>query len=148
MANTLQEQGSRENPIKFKNQDYQSLKSECLKSKKLFEDPEFPTVQESIGLPVDSDPSKAVVWLRPKEPWNLALPPHQEVLGVEKQGHPECFREYSQHIRLTVIAGEHLEHIWVWIKGAASLHSRLESGEERTKQEKREWRRPEERQRV
>ncbi|XP_039624077.1 calpain-12 [Polypterus senegalus] len=67
MANTLQEQGSRENPIKFKNQDYQSLKSECLKSKKLFEDPEFPTVQESIGLPVDSDPSKAVVWLRPKE---------------------------------------------------------------------------------
>ncbi|KAG2466752.1 OAZ2 decarboxylase, partial [Polypterus senegalus] len=60
--------------------------------------------------------------------------------GEEKQGHPECFWECSRHFRHTgacwrVIAGEHLEHIRVKIKGATSLHSRLESGEERTKQE-------------
>ncbi|KAG2460525.1 GLR protein, partial [Polypterus senegalus] len=44
-----------------------------------------------------------------------------------------------------VIAGEHLEHIRVRIKGATSLHSRQESGGRRTKQEEREWRRPKKR---
>ncbi|KAG2458533.1 MPPE1 Metallophosphoesterase, partial [Polypterus senegalus] len=78
----------------------------------------------------------------PWEPWTSALPPHQEVLGGREAGNPEFFREDSQHFRHTgafrrVIAEEHLEHIRVWIKGAASLHSRLESGGSRTKQETR-----------
>ncbi|KAG2467980.1 SMC6 protein, partial [Polypterus senegalus] len=73
--------------------------------------------------------------------------------GEEKQGYPECFREYSRHFLHTgacrwKIDGKHLEHIQVWIKGAASFHSGLESGGNRTKQEKREWRGPEERHSV
>ncbi|KAG2469841.1 CMIP protein, partial [Polypterus senegalus] len=48
--------------------------------------------------------------------------------GEEEQRHPECFRGCSRHFRHTgacrwKIAGKHLEHIRVIIKGAASLHS-------------------------
>ncbi|KAG2460813.1 NPAL3 protein, partial [Polypterus senegalus] len=55
-------------------------------------------------------------------------------------------RENSRHFRHTGAcpgrnAGKHLELIRDEIKGAISLHSRLESGGSRTKQE-REWRRP------
>ncbi|KAG2468751.1 KCND3 protein, partial [Polypterus senegalus] len=56
--------------------------------------------------------------------------------GEEDQGHPERFRVRSWHFRHTgecrwKTAGKHLEHIRVIIKGAASLRSRLESGEEK-----------------
>ncbi|KAG2462174.1 HMCN1 protein, partial [Polypterus senegalus] len=69
--------------------------------------------------------------------------------GVEKQGHPESFRENNRHFRHTgacqgEIAGEHMDLIRVRIKGAASLHSGRESGAERTELEKAR-RRPEER---
>ncbi|KAG2463717.1 PALM protein, partial [Polypterus senegalus] len=62
--------------------------------------------------------------------------------GEEEQGQPESFRENSRHFCHTgacrwVIAGIHLEPIRGEIKGAASLHSRLESGGRRTKQETR-----------
>jgi len=34
--------------VPFKNQDFQKLKEECLKNKKLFEDPLFPAVDKSM----------------------------------------------------------------------------------------------------
>ncbi|KAG2469426.1 KS6A5 kinase, partial [Polypterus senegalus] len=54
--------------------------------------------------------------------------------GKEYQGHPECFRVHSRYFHHTgecqrKITGGHLEHIRVDIKGAASLHLRLDSGE-------------------
>ncbi|XP_030073752.1 calpain-2 catalytic subunit isoform X2 [Microcaecilia unicolor] len=62
MANTLAEPGSRENPLKYRNQDYESLRSACLREKKLFEDPEFPASPQSVGVTQD----KTIIWLRPK----------------------------------------------------------------------------------
>ncbi|MBN3319065.1 CAN1 protein, partial [Atractosteus spatula] len=59
--------GTRSNPAKFKNQEYASLRAQCLRSGSLFDDPEFPAQQDSLGLPSDPDPAKAVVWRRPKE---------------------------------------------------------------------------------
>ncbi|KAG2466766.1 S38A9 protein, partial [Polypterus senegalus] len=87
-------------------------------------------------------------WLPPggstllSEPWTSSLPPHPEVLGGRRLGKPECFRVYSRHFRHT---GEcprrsvrkNLEPIRACIKRSSSLHSMLDSGEERTKQEKR-----------
>nr|XP_033811695.1 calpain-2 catalytic subunit-like isoform X2 [Geotrypetes seraphini] len=61
MANTIAEPGSRENPLKYRNQDYESLRSACLREKKLFEDPLFPASPQSLGITQD----KTVVWLRP-----------------------------------------------------------------------------------
>lgn len=59
--------GSPENPIKFRNQDFNALLKECLKSGVLFSDADFPADQKSIGMPeLDLDPKKAVKWLRPK----------------------------------------------------------------------------------
>uniref|UniRef100_A0A8D3ARF1 Calpain 12 n=1 Tax=Scophthalmus maximus TaxID=52904 RepID=A0A8D3ARF1_SCOMX len=58
----------RENPIKCKDQDYETLLQECLKAGVLFSDPSFPAEQRSIGLPEqDADPKKAIKWQRPKE---------------------------------------------------------------------------------
>uniref|UniRef100_A0A3Q4MA98 Calpain 12 n=1 Tax=Neolamprologus brichardi TaxID=32507 RepID=A0A3Q4MA98_NEOBR len=59
--------GSTENPIKFKDQDFETLQAECLKSSVLFSDPTFPAEQKSIGTPEDPDPKKAIQWKRPKE---------------------------------------------------------------------------------
>ncbi|XP_041653613.1 calpain-12 [Cheilinus undulatus] len=59
--------GSTENPIKFMDQDFQTLLEECLKSGDLFVDPTFPAEQKSIGMPEDPDPKKAIKWQRPKE---------------------------------------------------------------------------------
>uniref|UniRef100_A0A3P9CJW0 Calpain 12 n=1 Tax=Maylandia zebra TaxID=106582 RepID=A0A3P9CJW0_9CICH len=59
--------GSTENPIKFKDQDFETLQAECLKSGVLFSDPTFPAEQKSIGTPEDPDPKKAIQWKRPKE---------------------------------------------------------------------------------
>uniref|UniRef100_A0A4W6CNS0 Calpain 12 n=1 Tax=Lates calcarifer TaxID=8187 RepID=A0A4W6CNS0_LATCA len=58
--------GSSENPIKFNDQDFQTLMEECLKSGVLFSDPTFPAEQQSIGMPEDPDPKKAIKWQRPK----------------------------------------------------------------------------------
>ncbi|XP_060929695.1 calpain-12 [Limanda limanda] len=59
--------GSIENPIRFKDQDFRRLLEESLESGELFSDPVFPAEQESIGLPEDPDPVKAIKWQRPKE---------------------------------------------------------------------------------
>lgn len=58
--------GSIENPYKFKDQDFKKILEACLKSGKLFSDPAFPAEQQSIGMPEDPDPEKAIQWLRPK----------------------------------------------------------------------------------
>nr|XP_040044197.1 calpain-12 [Gasterosteus aculeatus aculeatus] len=59
--------GSIANPIKFMDQDFQTLLEKCLKSRTLFADPCFPPQQTSIGMPEDPDPKKAIKWRRPKE---------------------------------------------------------------------------------
>ncbi|TRY60020.1 hypothetical protein DNTS_034668, partial [Danionella cerebrum] len=59
--------GSIDNPVKFKDQDYDVLLQNCLKSAALFSDPLFQSNQSSLGVPPDPDPKKAVKWLRPKE---------------------------------------------------------------------------------
>ncbi|KAM4627303.1 calpain-12 [Polymixia lowei] len=61
------ELGSIENPVKFRNQDFKTLQNECLKSGSLFSDPTFAADQNSIGMPEDPDPNKAIKWLRPKD---------------------------------------------------------------------------------
>ncbi|KAG5272178.1 hypothetical protein AALO_G00162500 [Alosa alosa] len=55
-----------ESPMKFKDQDYKSLRDACLKSGSLFCDTTFLADQNSIGMPVDPNTDK-VTWLRPKE---------------------------------------------------------------------------------
>ncbi|XP_051512377.1 calpain-12 [Myxocyprinus asiaticus] len=67
MSGSDAERGSTDNPVKFKDQDYDSLLEKCLKSGVLFSDPVFAANQTSLGMPVDPDPKKAVKWLRPKE---------------------------------------------------------------------------------
>uniref|UniRef100_A0A673H352 Calpain-1 catalytic subunit-like n=1 Tax=Sinocyclocheilus rhinocerous TaxID=307959 RepID=A0A673H352_9TELE len=63
----MSELGSFDNPVKFKDQDYDVLLQKCLKSAVLFSDAVFAANQSSLGIPVDPDPKKAVKWLRPKE---------------------------------------------------------------------------------
>ncbi|KAM6933273.1 LOW QUALITY PROTEIN: calpain-12 [Xenentodon cancila] len=59
--------GSIENPIRFRDQDYEKLQKECLQSGALFCDPTFEADQKSIGMPEDPSPKKAIKWKRPKE---------------------------------------------------------------------------------
>ncbi|XP_049582421.1 calpain-12 [Syngnathus scovelli] len=59
--------GSFKNPIKFKDQDFDSLSEKCLKSGEMFSDQSFPAEQKSIGMPEDDDPKKAIKWKRPKD---------------------------------------------------------------------------------
>ncbi|XP_055030718.2 calpain-12 [Misgurnus anguillicaudatus] len=67
MSGSSSDQGSIDNPVRFKDQDYETLLQSCLKSGVLFSDPIFAANQSSLGVPVDPDPKKAVKWLRPKE---------------------------------------------------------------------------------
>ncbi|XP_057694709.1 calpain-12 [Corythoichthys intestinalis] len=59
--------GSFRNPIKFKDQDFQSLLEKCLKSGEMFSDQTFPAEQKSIGMLEEDDPKKAIKWKRPKD---------------------------------------------------------------------------------
>ncbi|KTF77961.1 hypothetical protein cypCar_00036665, partial [Cyprinus carpio] len=63
----MSELGSIDNPVKFKDQDYDALLQKCLKTAALFSDTVFAANQSSLGIPVDPDPKKGVKWLRPKE---------------------------------------------------------------------------------
>ncbi|XP_049339737.1 calpain-12 [Astyanax mexicanus] len=67
MSDNIPAPGSPGNPMKFKDQDYTSLRAESLKTKKLFLDLTFSAEQSSIGMPADPDPKLAIKWLRPKE---------------------------------------------------------------------------------
>ncbi|KAL4647357.1 calpain-1 catalytic subunit-like [Arapaima gigas] len=53
--------------LKFRNQDYESLRDACIKSGSLFTDPLFPADQSSIGMAADPDPKNTIKWLRPKD---------------------------------------------------------------------------------
>lgn len=65
-SDDLASRGSINNPMKFKNQDFDALLQDCLKDEKLFSDPTFPAEQKSIGMPKDPNPGKEIVWKRPK----------------------------------------------------------------------------------
>uniref|UniRef100_A0A8C1DTU4 Calpain-1 catalytic subunit n=1 Tax=Cyprinus carpio carpio TaxID=630221 RepID=A0A8C1DTU4_CYPCA len=60
--------GTNDNAVKFLTQDYEELKRECLESGKLFEDPCFPAVPQSLGfkeLAPHSSKTQGVQWIRP-----------------------------------------------------------------------------------
>uniref|UniRef100_A0A673IM19 Calpain-1 catalytic subunit-like n=1 Tax=Sinocyclocheilus rhinocerous TaxID=307959 RepID=A0A673IM19_9TELE len=62
--------GTNDNAVKFLNQDYEELKRECLESGRLFEDPCFPAVPQSLGfkeLAPHSSKTHGVQWIRPTE---------------------------------------------------------------------------------
>ncbi|KAJ1148435.1 hypothetical protein NDU88_001271 [Pleurodeles waltl] len=62
--------GEHSNAIKYLNQDYESLKQQCLDSGALFEDPHFPAIAASIGydkLGPDSPKVQGIQWMRPSE---------------------------------------------------------------------------------
>lgn len=60
--------GSKDNAVLFDNQDYESLKRDCLESGCLFEDPCFPAEPPSLGfkeLAPHSSKTRDVEWIRP-----------------------------------------------------------------------------------
>ncbi|XP_077361745.1 calpain-5-like [Festucalex cinctus] len=61
----------------YKNQHYAELKKDCIKSKKLFEDPEFPATDASVYY--RNPPPGIVRWKRPGE---ISNDPHLFVEGV------------------------------------------------------------------
>ncbi|XP_061903699.1 calpain-5-like [Entelurus aequoreus] len=61
----------------YKNQHYAELKKECIKSKKLFEDPEFPAIDSSLYF--RKPPRGIAQWKRPGE---ISNDPHLFVEGV------------------------------------------------------------------
>ncbi|XP_027024421.1 calpain-1 catalytic subunit-like [Tachysurus fulvidraco] len=53
---------------KYLNQDYEVLRSQCLRENKIFRDPHFPAAPESLGFNVlgpNSAKTKGVEWKRP-----------------------------------------------------------------------------------
>ncbi|XP_023684020.1 calpain-1 catalytic subunit-like [Paramormyrops kingsleyae] len=62
--------GTQEQAVKFLNQDYESLKQECLQSGQLFEDPSFAAEPLSLGfkeLAPNTSKTRGVKWIRPTE---------------------------------------------------------------------------------
>ncbi|XP_023684021.1 calpain-2 catalytic subunit-like [Paramormyrops kingsleyae] len=62
--------GTNANAIKYLNQDFEQLRSQCLARGELFSDPSFPAVPESLGfkeLGPNSSKTRGVQWKRPRE---------------------------------------------------------------------------------
>ncbi|XP_001367815.3 calpain-2 catalytic subunit [Monodelphis domestica] len=62
--------GTHEQAVKYLNQDYETLLSECLEEGKLFQDPHFPAIGSSLGfkeLGPYSSKTQGIVWKRPTE---------------------------------------------------------------------------------
>ncbi|XP_034465690.1 calpain-2 catalytic subunit-like [Hippoglossus hippoglossus] len=62
--------GTNQRAVKFSQQDYESLRQQCLKSGRLFEDNLFPAERKSLGyndLGPYSSKTRDLVWKRPKE---------------------------------------------------------------------------------
>ena len=60
--------GTNKKAVKFSQQDYETLREQCLKSGRLFEDKCFPAEPTSLGYKVlgpGSEKTKGVVWKRP-----------------------------------------------------------------------------------
>lgn len=94
--------------VPFKGQDYEKLRSECLKSGRLFEDPLFPTVDKSMFY-TQSVPD-GVKWRRPKEISNKPLFIANKVDANDlDQGYlgnckfPNSFQMKMRRIRLNIL---------------------------------------------
>nr|XP_019968165.1 PREDICTED: calpain-1 catalytic subunit-like [Paralichthys olivaceus] len=62
--------GQNNNAVKFLGQDYESLRAQCLQSRRLFEDSLFPCASSSLGfdeLGPRSSKTQGVRWMRPTE---------------------------------------------------------------------------------
>ncbi|KAM3852560.1 calpain-2 catalytic subunit [Vipera latastei] len=62
--------GSNSKAVKYLNQDFHTLRDECLEAGKLFQDPSFPAAAASLGykeLGPNSYKTKGIVWKRPTE---------------------------------------------------------------------------------
>ncbi|XP_073484435.1 calpain-2 catalytic subunit [Aquarana catesbeiana] len=62
--------GTNEKALKYLNQDYETLRNECLQSGTLFKDSYFPAIPSSLGfneLGANSSKVQGVVWKRPTE---------------------------------------------------------------------------------
>lgn len=60
--------GSNSKAVKYLNQDFHTLRNECLEAGKLFQDPSFPAAAPSLGykeLGPNSHKTKGIVWKRP-----------------------------------------------------------------------------------
>lgn len=60
--------GTNEKALKFLNQDYETIRNECLQSGTLFKDSYFPAIHSSLGyneLGANSSKVQGVVWKRP-----------------------------------------------------------------------------------
>lgn len=64
--------------LNFKNQDFKSLKSQCVSNNQLFEDPEFPAGDRALYF--SKQPSFKAEWKRPKE---ICDDPHMFVQGAD-----------------------------------------------------------------
>ncbi|CAO2638725.1 Calpain-2 catalytic subunit [Lemmus lemmus] len=62
--------GSHEKAVKYLNQDYETLRNECLEAGTLFQDPSFPALPSSLGykeLGPYSSKTRGIEWKRPTE---------------------------------------------------------------------------------
>lgn len=62
--------GSHERAVKYLNQDYETLRNECLEAGALFQDPSFPALPSSLGfkeLGPYSSKTRGIEWKRPTE---------------------------------------------------------------------------------
>lgn len=60
--------GTNANAVKYLNQDFETLRAQCLSQGGLFSDPTFPAAPESLGfkeLGPSSSKTRGVVWKRP-----------------------------------------------------------------------------------
>lgn len=60
--------GSHERAVKYLNQDYETLRNECLEAGALFQDPSFPALPSSLGfkeLGPYSSKTRGIEWKRP-----------------------------------------------------------------------------------
>ncbi|XP_073527988.1 calpain-8-like [Phyllobates terribilis] len=76
--------GTNENPVKYLHQDYEELRTQCLASKTLFKDDQFPACVSALGyneLGPNSAKTKGIVWKRPTE---ICENPHFIVDGATR----------------------------------------------------------------
>ncbi|XP_039197622.1 calpain-2 catalytic subunit [Crotalus tigris] len=76
--------GSNSKAVKYLNQDFHTLRNECLEAGKLFQDPCFPAAAGSLGykeLGPNSYKTKGIVWKRPTE---LCSKPHFIIGGATR----------------------------------------------------------------
>nr|DBA27290.1 TPA: hypothetical protein GDO54_011453 [Pyxicephalus adspersus] len=62
--------GTPKNPVKYLNQDFEELRAQCLASKTLFKDEQFPACPSALGykdLGPNSPKTRGIVWKRPTD---------------------------------------------------------------------------------